>query len=106
MHENIMSKASSVLALLYGVRNAGIEKTDVEYVIDCAEEACGDMNQRGGGNFAKAAAEVAGLLNATGSDSRGFCAGPDVYKRQVCKSAFRAVCQQGDAVYFFSGHEI
>ena len=39
MHENIMSKASSVLALLYGVRNAGIEKTDVEYVIDCAEEA-------------------------------------------------------------------
>ena len=24
----------------------------------------------------------------------------------VCKSAFRAVCQQGDAVYFFSGHEV
>ena len=76
MHENIMSKATSVLALLYGVRNAGIEKTDIQYVIDCAEEACGDMNQRGGGNFAKAAAEVAGLMNATGSDSRGFCAGP------------------------------
>ena len=34
------------------------------------------MNQRGGGNFAKAAAEVAGLVNATGSDARGFCAGP------------------------------
>ena len=62
MHENLMSKASSVLALLYGVRNAGIDKADVEYVIDCAEEACGDMNQRGGGNFAKAAAEVAGLV--------------------------------------------
>ncbi len=76
MHENLMSKASSVLALLYAVKNAGIEKTDVEYVIDCSEEACGDMNQRGGGNFAKAAAEVAGLLNATGSDSRGFCAAP------------------------------
>ena len=76
MHENIMSKATSVLALLYGVRNAGIEKADVEYVIDCAEEACGDMNQRGGGNFAKAAAEIAGLPNATGSDNRGFCAGP------------------------------
>ena len=53
MHENLMSKASSVLALLYGVKNAGISKDDVEYVIDCAEEACGDMNQRGGGNFAK-----------------------------------------------------
>ncbi|SHK35827.1 glycine/sarcosine/betaine reductase complex component C subunit beta [Hespellia stercorisuis] len=76
MHENIMSKASSVLALLYAVRNTGIDKEDVEYVIDCAEEACGDMNQRGGGNFAKAAAEVAGLMKATGSDSRGFCAGP------------------------------
>ena len=76
MHENLMSKASSVLALLYAVRNAGIKKEDVEYVIDCAEEACGDMNQRGGGNFAKAAAEVAGLVNATGSDARGFCAAP------------------------------
>ena len=58
------------------VKNAGIDKNDVEYVIDCAEEACGDMNQRGGGNFAKAAAEVAGLVNATGSDVRGFCAAP------------------------------
>ncbi|MGL6199010.1 MAG: glycine/sarcosine/betaine reductase complex component C subunit beta [Lachnospiraceae bacterium] len=76
MHENLMSKASSVLSLLYAVRNAGIAKEDVEYVVDCAEEACGDMNQRGGGNFAKAAAEVAGLVNATGSDLRGFCAAP------------------------------
>lgn len=76
MHENMMSKATSVLALLYAVRNTGIDKSEIEYVIDCAEEACGDMNQRGGGNFAKAAAEVAGLVNATGSDSRGFCAGP------------------------------
>lgn len=76
MHENLMSKASSVLALLYAVKNAGIEKSEVEYVIDCAEEACGDMNQRGGGNFAKAAAEIAGLTGATGSDARGFCAAP------------------------------
>lgn len=76
MHENLMSKASSVLALLYAVRNAGIEKSDVEYVIDCAEEACGDMNQRGGGNFAKAAAEIAGFVKASGSDTRGFCAAP------------------------------
>ena len=61
MHENIVSKASSVLSLLHAVKNAGIAKEDVEYVIDCAEEACGDMNQRGGGNFAKSAAEIAGL---------------------------------------------
>ena len=76
MHENMVSKASSVLALLAALKNAGIDKNDVEYVVDCCEEACGDMNQRGGGNFAKAAAEIAGLNNATGSDVRGFCAGP------------------------------
>ncbi len=76
MHENLISKASSVLALLYAVRNAGIKKSEVEYVIDCSEEACGDMNQRGGGNFAKAAAEIAGLDCASGSDTRGFCAAP------------------------------
>ena len=34
------------------------------------------MNQRGGGNFAKAIAEMIGLNNATGSDLRGFCAAP------------------------------
>lgn len=76
MLENLVAKASSVLALLTGIEKAGIAREDVEYVIDCCEEACGDMNQRGGGNFAKAAAEIAGLVNATGSDSRGFCAGP------------------------------
>ncbi|WP_312940549.1 glycine/sarcosine/betaine reductase complex component C subunit beta [Oscillibacter sp.] len=76
MMENLVSKASSVLALLTAVKNAGIEKEQVDYVIDCAEEACGDMNQRGGGNFAKAAAEIAGLLGATGSDLRSFCAAP------------------------------
>ena len=76
MHENIVSKASSVLALLAALKNSGVDKNDVEYVVDCCEEACGDMNQRGGGNFAKAAAEIAGLSNATGSDVRGFCAGP------------------------------
>jgi hypothetical protein len=34
------------------------------------------MNQRGGGNFAKAIAEIAGAVNSTGSDIRGFCAAP------------------------------
>mgnify|MGYP003376566450 CR=1 FL=1 len=74
--EDLACKAGSVLALLYCVKNSGINPADVEYVIDCAEEACGDMNQRGGGNFAKAAAEIAGLTGATGEDVRGFCAAP------------------------------
>ncbi len=76
IHENLVSKASSVLSLLHAIKNAGIAPESVEYVIDCSEEACGDMNQRGGGNFAKAAAEIAGLSCATGSDTRGFCAAP------------------------------
>ncbi|MFA9424139.1 MAG: glycine/sarcosine/betaine reductase complex component C subunit beta, partial [Sedimentibacter sp.] len=76
MLENLVSKASNVLALLNLVSKNNVNKQDIDYVIDCCEEACGDMNQRGGGNFAKAAAEVAGFVNATGSDTRGFCAGP------------------------------
>ena len=34
----------------------GIDRNQVGLVIDCAEEACGDINQRGGGSFAKSAA--------------------------------------------------
>ena len=76
MHENLVNKASSVLAVLHSLKSTGVAKEEVEYVVDCSEEACGDVNQRGGGNFAKAVAEIAGLMNATGSDARGFCAGP------------------------------
>lgn len=76
MLENLVTKASNVLSLIELVKKAGVSADEVEYVIDCCEEACGDMNQRGGGNFAKAAAEIAGFTNATGSDVRGFCAGP------------------------------
>ena len=76
IHENLISKASCVLSLLHVIRQSGMDKAAVEYVIDCSEEACGDMNQRGGGNFAKAAAEVAGLAKASGCDVRAFCAAP------------------------------
>lgn len=74
--ENLVSKASCVLSLLHLIGKTEINAEEIDYVIECSEEACGDMNQRGGGNFAKAAAEMAGLVNATGSDVRGFCAGP------------------------------
>ncbi|MEG2454749.1 MAG: glycine/sarcosine/betaine reductase complex component C subunit beta [Oscillospiraceae bacterium] len=76
MLENLASKTSGVLAVLHGLKDGGLAAEDIDYVIDCSEEACGDMNQRGGGNFAKAIAEAAGLSNATGSDARAFCAGP------------------------------
>lgn len=74
--ENLVSKASCSYSIINLLDKYDIPKNEIDYVIDCCEEACGDMNQRGGGNFAKAAAEIAGLDNATGSDVRGFCAGP------------------------------
>ena len=76
IHEDLVSKASSVLSLCQLVYTSGVDSNDIEYVIDCSEEACGDVNQRGGGNFAKAAAEIAGFANASGEDVRGFCAAP------------------------------
>ncbi|MCP4320891.1 MAG: glycine reductase, partial [Alteromonadales bacterium] len=76
MFENLVVKASGVLAFKHLVANNDINVEDIDYVIECSEEACGDMNQRGGGNFAKAIAEACGAVNATGSDLRGFCAAP------------------------------
>ena len=74
--ENLVSKASGMLAALHLLDKTDINPEDIEYVLECSEEACGDMNQRGGGNFAKAIAEVSGLTGASGSDVRGFCAAP------------------------------
>lgn len=73
---NICNKASAVLSLLHLIRNAGLTPDDIDFVVECSEEAAGDMNQRGGGNFAKAIAEIAGCKNSSGCDVRGFCAGP------------------------------
>jgi hypothetical protein len=76
MFENLVTKTSGVLALINLIKLNNIDPGSIDYVIECSEEACGDVNQRGGGNFAKAIAEVAGCVNATGSDVRGFCAAP------------------------------
>ena len=76
MFENLISKASSAFSLQLLLHKTGLKATDVDYIIECSEEACGDMNQRGGGNFAKAIGEVCGCVNATGSDTRSFCAAP------------------------------
>lgn len=76
MFENIVVKASGILALRNLLKKYDINPEEIDYIIETSEEACGDMNQRGGGNFAKSIGEKAGLINATGSDTRGFCAGP------------------------------
>ena len=74
--ENIACKASGVLSLLHLMKNAGVKPEEIDYIVECSEEAAGDANQRGGGNFAKAIAEIAGCINASGCDVRSFCAGP------------------------------
>jgi len=74
--ENIASKATSVLALTHLMKKSGLAPEELDFVVECSEEAVGDMNQRGGGNLAKAVAEIAGCRNASGFDVRAFCAGP------------------------------
>ena len=76
MLENLAVKSSGVLAGMHLVNNLDVPVEEIGYIIECSEEAIGDMNQRGGGNIAKAIGEVIGLSGATGSDIRGFCAGP------------------------------
>lgn len=75
MLENLCTKASGVMSAMH-LKQQGIDLESVEYIIECSEEACGDINQRGGGNFAKAIGEVVGCTMASGSDVRGFCAAP------------------------------
>lgn len=76
MFENLVTKASGILAMIDLFKLKDIDPASVDYVIECSEEACGDINQRGGGNFAKAIAELSGCVNATGADTRSFCAAP------------------------------
>lgn len=76
MHENLVAKASGLASALELVHKNNIDPAEVDYIIECSEEAAGDMNQRGGGSFSKSIAELAGFVNATGSDLRGFCAAP------------------------------
>lgn len=76
MFENTVAKASGIIAMKLLFKKNNIDPLTVDYIIETSEEACGDMNQRGGGNFAKAIGELSGTQNATGSDLRGFCAAP------------------------------
>ncbi|HSR13422.1 MAG TPA: glycine reductase, partial [Thermodesulfobacteriota bacterium] len=76
MVENLAAKAGGLLSLLHLLRSAALRPEDIDFVVECSEEAAGDRNQRGGGNFAKAIAETAGCVNASGLDVRAFCAAP------------------------------
>ncbi|HEX5022967.1 MAG TPA: glycine/sarcosine/betaine reductase complex component C subunit beta [Candidatus Binatia bacterium] len=74
--ENFAAKVTAAHSLR-SVLNAGkIDPGEIEYVISCSEEAVGDRYNRGGGNLAKTIAEDSGCENASGSDTKAFCAGP------------------------------
>lgn len=74
--ENLACKATAVLALSDALTRGPVKATQIDYLINTGEEAVGDRYQRGAGNLAKAAGEVVGCANATGSDVKAFCAAP------------------------------
>jgi len=74
--ENLACKATATLALRTLLAHSKTDPTMIEYVLNSGEEAVGDRYQRGGGNLAKAVAEMCGCTMATGSDIKGFCCGP------------------------------
>jgi len=74
--ENLACKASATMSLRTLLAQESLEASSVEYVLNSGEEAIGDRYQRGGGNLAKAVAEMCGCTSATGSDIKGFCCGP------------------------------
>ena len=76
MLENLVTKATGILTAWHLAELEGIDAASIDYIIECSEEAAGDVNQRGGGNIAKSVGEKSGCVNATGCDIRGFCAGP------------------------------
>jgi len=74
MLENLACKATAAEAVRLCLR--GHDPAEVDYVLNSGEEAIGDRYQRGGGNLAKAVAEAAGCLNASGADVKAFCCAP------------------------------
>ena len=74
--ENLAAKVTAAHSLRVLLQALKIDPGEIDYVISCSEEAVGDRYNRGGGNLAKAIAEDVGCENASGSDTKAFCAGP------------------------------
>lgn len=75
--ENLTCVATAAMATRTLIDQVGVDPARIDYVLGSGEEAIGDRYQRGGGNLAKAVAERCGLLEATGSDVKAFCCGPN-----------------------------
>lgn len=75
--ENLTCVVTATMAARTLIDQSEIDPDRVDYVIGSGEEAIGDRYQRGGGNLAKAVAERCKLMEATGSDVKAFCCGPN-----------------------------
>jgi betaine reductase len=74
--ENLAAKVTATHSLRSVLNALNLKAEEIDFVISCSEEAVGDRYNRGGGNLAKAVAEDAGCTNASGCDTKAFCAGP------------------------------
>ncbi len=74
--ENLACKAAAAMAARTLLAQRGTGPAEIDYIINSGEEAVGERYQRGGGNLAKAVAEMCGCVNATGADVKAFCCGP------------------------------
>ena len=74
--ENLTCKVTAAMALRTLLEDGKTDPAEIDYVLNTGEEAVGERYQRGGGNLAKAVAEMCGLTNASGSDIKAFCCGP------------------------------
>jgi betaine reductase len=74
--ENLACKATAVMAMRTLLAQEQLDPAAISYVLNTGEEAVGDRYQRGGGNLAKAVAEMSQCQLATGVDVKGFCCGP------------------------------
>ncbi len=75
--ENLMTKASGALAMKQLLKNAHVAPEEIDFILNCSEEAVGDRYNRGGGSLSKAIGEMCGCVNATGCDIKAFCAAPN-----------------------------
>ncbi len=74
--ENLTCKATAVMAMRTLLAHEQLDAEAIPYMLNSGEEAIGDRYQRGGGNLAKAVAEMSSCQRATGVDIKGFCCGP------------------------------
>jgi hypothetical protein len=74
--ENLAAKVTAAHSLNSLLKFLKLSREEIDFVINCSEEAVGDRYNRGGGNLAKAIAEEVGCENASGLDVKAFCAGP------------------------------